>query len=147
MPKILIVDDKEENRNVLKNFFRLFGTKSKSGIELFEAATGAEAVEMAQQETFDLIFMDINMETPEAGLEATKKIRAIPEIAKTPIWAITAQAMESHGAEISDREKCLKVGCNDHIPKPFDSIELLKKTSSQLGIEIPKKTKLRMGIE
>jgi CheY-like chemotaxis protein len=147
MPKVLIVDDKEENRKVLKNFFRLFGTSSKSGIQLFEASSGKEAVNMAGNDVFDLIFMDINMETPEAGLDATKLIREIPESNNTLIWAITAQAMESHGSVEGDREKCLKAGCNDHIPKPFDSIDLLKKTSEALKVDIPAKTKLKMGLE
>ncbi len=145
MPKVLVVDDKEENRYVLKNFFKLFGINS--GIDIIEAASGDEAVARAKEVNPDLIIMDVKMETDYAGLDATRAIRSSDVISCTPIWALTSQAMESHDDEESDREKCIKAGCNEYIPKPFDQVELIQKVSRLLGIEIPTKTKMRMGIE
>lgn len=145
MPTVLIVDDKEENRYVLKNFFKLFGLNS--GIEIVEAATGVEAVKMVSEIKPNLVFMDIKMESDYAGLDATKEIREIEEVKDTEIWALTSQAMEAYDNEKSDREKCLSAGCNEYITKPFDQVELLKKISEFLGVDIPRKTKMRMGIE
>ncbi|MCK4906546.1 MAG: response regulator [Spirochaetes bacterium] len=145
MTKILIVDDKEENRYVLVNFFKLFGVRS--GIEIIQAKSGLEAVEKTKLEKPDLVLMDINMETPDAGLEAAKKIRRIEKIKDTKIWAVTAQAMEAYDDEMSDMEKCISAGCNKYISKPIDTVDLIKKVSEELNIEIPEKTKLRMGIK
>ncbi|HNR87093.1 MAG TPA: response regulator [Spirochaetota bacterium] len=145
MPKVLIVDDKEENRYVLKNFFKLFGVNS--GIEIVEAVSGEDAVAKARADKPDLIIMDIKMETDYAGLDATRTIRSDEVVNNTPIWALTSQAMEAHDGDEGDRDKCLNAGCNDYITKPFDQIELIRKISGLLNIEIPKKTKVRMGIE
>lgn len=145
MPKVLIVDDKEENRYVLKNFFKLFGPDSN--IEILEAGSGKEVVEKLKKEDADLVIMDIKMETDYAGLEATKQIRKIDNDKKITIWALTSQAMEEHDGEQSDREKCLAAGCDDYITKPFDQVELIQKISDLLKIEIPTKTKVRMGLE
>lgn len=145
MPKVLIVDDKEENRYVLKNFFKLFGINS--GIELVEASSGKEAVEKALSTKPDLIIMDVKMESDYAGLDATKAIRADDKIKNIPVWALTSQAMESNDADEGDRVKCLGAGCNDYITKPFDQVELIQKISILFNIEIPQKTKMRMGIE
>lgn len=144
MAKILIVDDKQENRYVLKNFLKLFGLNS--GIEVFEAESGSEAVDVVLAEKPDLVFMDVKMETDDAGLIATKRIRANEDVRDTRIWALTSQAMEAYDNEQSDRKKCLDAGCNEYITKPFDQVELLKHVADVLAIDIPKKTKMRMGI-
>jgi CheY-like chemotaxis protein len=145
MAKVLIVDDKEENRYVLNNFFKLFGIDS--GIELSEATTGKEAVTKVTSEKPDLVLMDIKMETDDAGLEAVKAIRQDSSVNQIPIWAITSQAMDAHDGEESDRVKCLNAGCDHYITKPIDQVELLLKVSKQLNITIPEKTKMRMGVE
>ncbi len=143
MPRVLIVDDIEENRYVLKNFFRLFGLKA--GIEVMEASSGKEAVERIKSEKPDLVFMDIKMETDLAGLDATKMIKTDSETRGIPIWAVTSQAMDAYDDEKSDRVKCLEAGCDDYITKPIDQVTLLKKVSKQLDLEIPAKTRMRMG--
>ena len=66
---------------------------------------------MAQKTAYRLILMDMQM--PELdGLDATRRLRALPALAKVPILAMTANAFED------DRERCFEVGMNDHIGKP-----------------------------
>ncbi|HQJ06106.1 MAG TPA: response regulator [Spirochaetota bacterium] len=134
MAKILIVDDKKENREVLLNFFRFFGRKAP--IEIDEAASGKEAVEKASTSKPDLILMDVNMETTYAGLDATKEIKT--KYGKDiKIWAVTSQAMKGYEYEDSDEAKCLAAGCDKYISKPFDQKKMLFEISDQLDIPIP----------
>lgn len=104
--RILLVEDNAVNRK-LATFIL-----SSGGYHMEVATNGREAVELysAHPDSFDLIFMDIQM--PEMdGIEATKRIRAMGGD-KIPIIAITAEAMKG------DREKCLAAGMNDYIAKP-----------------------------
>lgn len=144
MPKILIVDDRQENRYVLINFLKLFGPNST--IQIFEADNSKESFEIIKKEKPDLVLLDIRMETEDAGLVLTKNVREDDEIKNIKIWAITAQAMEAHDNGISDKDRCLKAGCDDYIVKPFDPVILLQKTSKLLGIEIPENIRKKMGI-
>jgi len=138
MAKILIVDDKKENREVLFDFFRFVGRKSP--IEIEEADSGKQAVEKALSDKPDLVLMDVNMETTYAGLDATKEIKAkYGEDIK--IWAVTSQAMKGYENEESDESKCLAAGCDKYISKPFDQKKLLFDISSQFNIPIPDRVK------
>jgi two-component system, sensor histidine kinase and response regulator len=81
------------------------------------ASNGQECLDILQQESFDLVFMDIQM--PEMdGLEATRRIRQDDRYKDLPIIAMTAHAMSG------DREKSLAAGMNEHITKPIDQEEL-----------------------
>ncbi|OHD14568.1 MAG: hypothetical protein A2086_07985 [Spirochaetes bacterium GWD1_27_9] len=138
MPKVLIADDKIENRYVLINFFKLLGPDA--GIEIIESSSAAEAIEKIIEEKPSLVLMDINMETNDAGIFALKSIRSTPEVADTQIWALTAKIINSQDTS------GIK-GFDDYIMKPFDLVELLIKASKFLNIEIPEKLKQRMGIK
>ena len=112
MPKILIVEDNEENRDSLTR--RL----ERRGFEIIIAVDGRAGVETAVAEKPDLVLMDMNM--PEMdGWEATRQIKANPELAGVPVIALTAHAMTG------DRERALEAGCTDYHTKPIEFPQLL----------------------
>jgi CheY-like chemotaxis protein len=119
MPKILLVEDNEMNRDMLSR--RL----EKRGFTVVLAVDGAAGLAQTKAEKPDLILMDMSLPVID-GWEATKLIRADPEIAATPIIALTAHAMSS------DREKCLAAGCNDFDTKPVELPRLLGKIEELL---------------
>ena len=119
MPKILLVEDNEMNRDMLSR--RL----EKRGYTVVLAVDGAAGIAQAKAEKPDLILMDMSLPVID-GWEATKQIRADAEIAKTPIIALTAHAMSS------DREKCLAAGCDDFDTKPVELPRLLAKFEEML---------------
>jgi two-component system, cell cycle response regulator DivK len=84
--RILVVEDTEDNRQIIRDLL------SSVGYELIEAMDGAEGVAMAQNEHPDLILMDIQLPQMD-GYEATRRIRAIPELAQVPIIAVTSYAL------------------------------------------------------
>jgi CheY-like chemotaxis protein/CHASE3 domain sensor protein/GAF domain-containing protein len=105
--KILLVEDD------IRNVFAISNVLEGHQLKISFAENGREAVEMLEQQEFDLILMDIMM--PEMdGYEAMKKIRSNPKFAKLPIIALTAKAMKE------DREKCIAAGASDYISKPIN---------------------------
>ena len=109
--KILIVEDNPQNMRLIE-----MALSAESYI-ILEATTGEEALEIAPKELPDLIIMDIQL--PQmSGLEATRKLREIPEFNRTPIIAITAYAMQE------DEKKALDAGCNAYLTKPIRVREL-----------------------
>ncbi len=104
--KILLVEDNEANR-----YLATFLLQS-SGFEVVHAANGIEAVARARAERPHLVLMDIQM--PEMdGYEAARLIREQPELAHTPLIAVTSYAMAG------DREKAMKLGFVGYIEKPI----------------------------
>jgi len=144
MPKVLIVDDIESNRYVLKVMFRLFGPDSN--ITLLEASSGVNSVEIIRDEKPDLVLMDIKMEREDSGIEAVRVIRSLPEFRDLQIWAVTAQAMEAHDGYESDRDRCIKAGFSDYYTKPLDQAQFIMNISNVLKVPIPARTRQRMGI-
>ena len=112
MPKILIVEDNEMNRDMLSR--RL----ERRGFEVVIAVDGGEGVAMARSELPDLVLMDMSLPVMN-GWEATRAIRAEPSTAHLPVIALTAHSMPG------DREKAMEAGCDDYDTKPVDLPRLL----------------------
>ena len=123
MPKILIVEDNEMNRDMLSR--RL----ERRGFTVVMAVDGAEGVAMARSETPDLVLMDMSLPVMN-GWEATQAIRADASMAHLPVIALTAHSMPG------DREKAMEAGCNDYDTKPVDLPRLLSKMAA-LGVDPP----------
>ncbi|OON67233.1 PAS domain S-box protein [Hymenobacter sp. CRA2] len=110
--RVLLVEDNEYNRMLAQSFLR------HAQIEVTEADNGAVAVELARQQEFDLILMDVQMPIMD-GYDATVQLRQELGL-QIPIIALTANAIRG------DDQKCLAVGMNDYLSKPFHEEELLK---------------------
>jgi two-component system cell cycle response regulator DivK len=119
MPKILIVEDNEENWDLLS---RRLGRR---GYEVVVARDGEQAIAMALAESPDLILMDMNLPVID-GWEATRMIKASPQTRDVPIIAVTAHGMAG------DREKVLEAGCDDHHAKPVELTKLLSQIEATL---------------
>jgi CheY-like chemotaxis protein len=119
MPKILLVEDNEMNRDMLSR--RLV----RGGYDVIIAEDGARGVAMATNDRPDLILMDMSLPVID-GWEATRRIKATPELRKIPIIALTAHAMAT------DRDRALEVGCDDYDTKPIELQRLLGKIETLL---------------
>jgi two-component system cell cycle response regulator DivK len=113
MPKILLVEDNEMNRDMLSR--RLI----KRGYEVEIAVDGGEGVEKARGGAPDLILMDMSLPVID-GWEATRRIKADPELRSIPVIALTAHAMAD------DRERALEAGCDAYETKPVELPRLLE---------------------
>ena len=119
MAKILLVEDNELNRDMLSR--RLL----KRGFDVVMAVDGPDALQMAASARPDLILMDLSLPVMD-GWEATKRLKADPELHAIPVIALTAHAMEG------DRQRALEAGCDDFDTKPIDLERLLSKIEGQL---------------
>jgi len=122
MPKILLVEDNEMNRDMLSRRLQ------RKGFTVEIAVDGRVGVELGRAGKYDLILMDMSLPGID-GWEATRRLRAAPETADVPIIALTAHAMAG------DREKALEAGCNDYDTKPIELDRLLGKMAALLGTE------------
>lgn len=126
--RLLLVDDKENNRELLKLMFLPLGFR------LEEASDGEEAVLKWERFRPHLIWMDLRMPIMD-GFEATRQIRAkeknenVPPEKRTIIIALTASAFEHERAAV------FEAGCNDFVPKPFQRNELFFKLTEHLGVQ------------
>jgi CheY-like chemotaxis protein len=118
--RLLVVDDKEVNRQLIVRLLAPFG------FELREAANGQEAIEIWQAWAPHLIWMDMRMPVMD-GYEATRRIKATLQGHATAIVALTASALEE------DRKVILSEGCDDYIRKPFREQDLLEALEKHLG--------------
>jgi CheY-like chemotaxis protein len=120
MPKILLVEDNEMNRDMLSR--RLI----RNGFEVVMAVDGQQGVDMATSEKPDLILMDMSLPVMD-GWEATRRVKADESTKAIPVIALTAHAM------VQDKEKAMAAGCDDFDTKPVELPRLLGKIKAFLG--------------
>jgi CheY-like chemotaxis protein len=124
MPKILLVEDNELNRDMLSRRLQ------RRGYEVLIALDGQEGVALTQSATPDLVLMDMSLPVLD-GWEAAGKLKAEPATRSIPIIALTAHAMSG------DREKALAAGCDDFDTKPVELDRLIGKIEALLGRKPP----------
>src|SRR5499425_2323898 len=99
---------------------------STAGYALIEAVDGEEGVRLARSERPDLVLMDIQMPVLD-GYEATRQIKADPDLKATPIIAVSSFAMKG------DEEKARAAGCDHYVTKPYSPLQLLRTIRGVLG--------------
>jgi two-component system, cell cycle response regulator DivK len=112
--RILVVEDQEDNRQILRDLL------SSVGYEMTEAWDGAAGVAAAKEQRPDLILMDIQMPLMD-GYEATRRIKAEPELKAIPIIVVTSYALSG------DEGKARDAGCDAYVTKPYSPKQLLAK--------------------
>jgi two-component system cell cycle response regulator DivK len=110
--RILIVEDQEDNRVIMRDVL------STAGYDLIEALNGEDGVKLAQSERPDLILMDIQLPLMD-GYEATRRIKGFADLKSIPIIAVTSYALSG------DEAKARAAGCDGYVAKPFSPRELL----------------------
>jgi CheY-like chemotaxis protein len=118
--KILIVDDNDNNRKLLRVILE------KSGYEVHETLYGEEGIRLAKELIPDLILMDVQLPTM-SGLQATAAIKSDDTTSEIPVIAVTSYAM------IGDREIFLSQGFDEYIPKPVNINELIETVKKYIG--------------
>lgn len=119
--KILVVDDMPESIRLVKKVLEVRGYK------VIEAQTGADAINTAQTEFPDLILMDVRLPGGIDGLEATRRIKALSQLAHIPILAMTASV------RLEDMHWALDAGCVGFIRKPIDINEFPKQVAQYIA--------------
>ena len=119
MPKILLVEDNEMNRDMLSRRLQ------RRGYSVVIAVDGEEGLSLARSETPDLILMDISLPLMD-GWEVTRRLKVNQNTRHIPVIALTAHAM------VSDREKAFNIGCDDYDTKPVEFGRLSEKIENLL---------------
>ena len=123
MPKVLLVEDIEMNRDMLSR--RL----TRRGFEVIMASDGQEGVETARREMPDIILMDMSLPVLD-GWGATRILKAEERTRSIPVIALTAHAMAV------DLSKALECGCDDYDTKPIEMPRLLEKMDRLLAAKL-----------
>jgi CheY-like chemotaxis protein len=110
---ILVVENEVSNRILIERVL------STCGYRCLSASNGREALEILDREPVDLILTDLSMPVLD-GYRTTQLIRARPALAKVPIVAVTAYALND------ENEAAMQIGCNEYLTKPFKPRQLLE---------------------
>ncbi len=116
MPKVLVVEDNEPNRDLITRYLQLFG------YDVIVAVDGLDGLETARRDRDEIAVVLMDMNLPKIdGWEVTRQLKADEATRHLPIIALTAHAM------VGDREKTLDVGCDEYVTKPIDFEMLFSK--------------------
>ena len=122
MKKILIVDDQREIRELVAATLRI------GPYQIFQAANGPEALDLAQRERPDLILLDVMMQVGGMdGFEACRRIKTDLETSHSFVMMLTARGQKS------DLEQGYAAGANDYFIKPFSPLELMAKVDEVMN--------------
>ncbi len=122
MKKILIVDDQREIRELVAATLRI------GPYQIFQAANGPEALDLAQRERPDLILLDVMMQAGGMdGYEACRRIKTGQETSGSFVMILTARGQKS------DLEQGYAAGANDYFVKPFSPLELMAKVDEVMN--------------
>ena len=111
--RVLVVEDQEDNRQILRDLL------ASTGYEIIEAQNGQEALLAARTQSPDLILMDIQLPVLD-GYEATRRIKAQPDLRHIPIIVVTSYALSG------DEDKARATGCDAYVAKPYSARKLLE---------------------
>jgi two-component system, cell cycle response regulator DivK len=117
--RILVVEDQEDNRQILRDLL------ANAGYDMIEAEDGMQAIAAASRHRPDLILMDIQLPTLD-GYEATRRIKADPALTAIPIIVVTSYALSG------DEDKAREAGCDAYVAKPYSPRALLAKIREYL---------------
>ena len=112
--RILVVEDQPLLRELLTELLSRYDYPS-------QANSGKDALEQIEHKTPDIILLDLNLPDMN-GLEVARQVRRSEKTSRIPILAMSASPM--------DKKKCLEIGCNDFVQKPFDEFTLLVQLSA-----------------
>jgi CheY-like chemotaxis protein len=119
MPKILLVEDNEMNRDMLSRRLQ------RKGYAVVMAHDGEQGLALAKSESPDLILMDISLPKMD-GWQVTSLLKSNPETKGIPVIALTAHALST------DRQKAFEIGCDDYDTKPVEFGRLSEKIEQLL---------------
>jgi CheY-like chemotaxis protein len=119
MPKVLVVEDNEMNRDMLSRRLQ------RRGYEVIISVDGEDGVAKARSDSPDIILMDMDLPVLD-GWAATRKLKSSAETRSIPVIALTAHAMAG------DKERALEVGCDDYDTKPVEFSRLTEKIETLL---------------
>ena len=124
--RLLLAEDNAISQEVAREILE------RAGARVVTAGNGRQAVDLVRQgsQDFDAVLMDVQMPDMD-GFEATAAMRALPGGHSLPIIAMTASALPV------DRQRCLDHGMNDHVPKPFDVVQLFAVLARWVGPPLP----------
>ena len=117
---ILVIEDQEDNRRIMRDLL------TSVGYEIIETVNATDGVMAAEMHLPDLILMDIQLPDFD-GYEATRRIKANPELSSIPIIAVTSYALSG------DDVRAFEAGCDAYVSKPFSPRALLAKVREILG--------------
>ncbi len=117
--RILVVEDQEDNRRILRDLL------NSAGFDMIEAEDGQQALTAVAEHRPDLILMDIQLPLLD-GYEATRRIKANPDLRAIPIIVVTSYALSG------DEGKAREAGCDAYVTKPYSPRQLLAKIREYL---------------